>query len=109
MTDRDDSARMEAFEKLAETRQELRLLLEPQRQESEGGEPAPGSPGGFPRSRTLKLLMSDRGLGALGALAAGLLVARPVFALRLLRMLPVGAVARALISRAFNALGAKHE
>ena len=40
---------------------------------------------------------------------AGLLVARPTLALRLLRMLPAGAVARTLALRAFTALRAKHE
>ena len=38
---------------------------------------------GFPRSRTMQMLMSGRGLGTLGALAAGLIVARPALALRL--------------------------
>ena len=109
-SDRDDIARSETLAKLAESRQELRRLLEPQRQESAGfGTPPPDVPGGFPRSRTMQMLMSSRGLGAVGAVIAGLLVARPTLALRLLRMLPAGAVARTLALRAFTALRAKHE
>jgi hypothetical protein len=108
--DRDDIARSETIAKLAESRQELRCLLEPQRQGSAGFEPsAPNAPGAFPRSRTMQMLMSSRGLGAVGAIVAGLLVARPTLALRLLRMLPAGAIARTLALRAFTALRARHE
>jgi hypothetical protein len=57
----------------------------------------------------MQMLMSGRGLGTLGALAAGLLVARPALALRLLRMLPASAVARMLLMKTFTALRAKHE
>jgi hypothetical protein len=108
--DRDDSARCETLAKLAESRQELRRVLEPQRQESADTGPASsGAPRAFPRSRTMQLLMSGRGLGTVGAVLTGLLVARPAFALRLLRMVPVSAVARALLLRGFTALRAKHE
>jgi hypothetical protein len=53
------------------------------------------------------MLMSGRGLGTLGALAAGLIAARPALALRLLRMLPATAIGRMLLLRAFAALRAK--
>jgi len=53
--------------------------------------------------------MSARGLGTVGAMAAGLLIARPALALRLLRMLPAGAVARMLMLKAFTALRRKQE
>lgn len=110
MTDRDDIARSETLAKLAESRQELCRLLEPQRQEFQGAGPAASDASDpFPRSRTMQMLMSGRGLGFFAASAAGLLVARPAIALRLLRMLPTGAVARALALRAFTALRAKHE
>jgi len=53
--------------------------------------------------------MSGRGLGTLGAVAAGLLIARPALALRLLRMLPAGAVARMFLMRAITRLRARPE
>jgi hypothetical protein len=55
----------------------------------------------------MQMLMSGRGLGTMGAAAAGLLVARPALALRLLRMLPAGALARMLLMRAITALRTK--
>jgi hypothetical protein len=101
MTDPNDGAREELLARLAESRQELRHLLEPQSAQNPGGAAA-GS--GFPRSRTMRMLMSSRGLGTLGAAAAGLLVARPALALRLLRLVPISAVARAVMVRALGAL-----
>jgi hypothetical protein len=53
------------------------------------------------------MLMSGRGLGTLGALAAGLIVARPALALRVLRLLPASAIGRMLLVRAISALRAK--
>jgi hypothetical protein len=89
MTDRDETAQAEISARLAQSREELRSLLDPPRTESDAGNSMAGDyPGGFPRSRTMQMLMSGRGLGTLGAVAAGLLVARPALALRLLRMLP---------------------
>jgi hypothetical protein len=52
----------------------------------------------------MKALLSGRGLGTLGAAVAGLLIARPALALRLLRMVPAGAVARMLLIRAVSAM-----
>jgi hypothetical protein len=57
----------------------------------------------------MQMLMSGRGLGTLGAAAAGLLIARPSLALRLLRLLPVSAVAKTFLLRAFAALRTKQE
>ena len=89
---------------LAKSRQELRRLFDPQAAE----ESAPGGEhDGFPRSRTMQMLMSGRGLGVVGAVAAGLFIARPSLALRLLRMLPAGAAARLLMLRALAHLRAK--
>ncbi len=41
----------------------------------------------------------------MAALAAGMLVARPALAWRLLRMLPVGAFARSFLNRILNSTG----
>jgi hypothetical protein len=110
MTDRDEAARAEILARLAASREELRRALDPQRNEADAASSKPSNhPGGFPRSRTMQMLMSGRGLGTLGAAAAGLLIARPNLALRLLRFLPVGAVAKTILLRAFAALRTKQE
>ena len=105
VADRDLSARNEIRKKLAQSREEVSRLLDPPRTQSAGNGQA-GAPGrsGFPRSRTMQMLLSSRGLGAVGALLAGLLIARPALALRLLRILPVSAVAKTLIARGLSAL-----
>jgi hypothetical protein len=89
--------------KLAASRAEIRRLLEPPPQpdpEIEDG----GTDGVFPRSRTMRLLMSTRGIGTVGAMVGGLLLARPALLLRLLRMIPAGAVGRMLLIKAVAAL-----
>ena len=106
MMDSETAARAAIIARLAASREELRQLLEPP-PEVDGHSAAGAHPGGFPRSRTMQMLMSGRGLGTLGAAAAGLLVARPALALRLLRMLPAGALARMLLARAVSALHSK--
>jgi hypothetical protein len=105
VTDRDASAREEIHRKLAQSREEVSRVLDPPR----GNAPSNGQAGAprhsdFPRSRTMKMLLSSRGLGAIGALAAGLLIARPALALRLLKVLPVSALAKTLIARAMTHL-----
>ena len=105
MTDREEMIRTEIVAKLAASREEFRRILDPA-PTAPGGSSTPGArsgPEGFPRSRTMQMLMSGRGLGTLGAAAAGLLIARPALALRLMRMLPAGAVLRTLLLRAFTA------
>ena len=111
MTDRDQAARAEILARLAASREELRRILDPPPDEpAVGGANAGGaSAGGFPRSRTLQMLMSGRGLGTLGAAAVGLIVARPRLALRLMRLLPASAVAKILLLRGIAALRAKQE
>jgi hypothetical protein len=112
MTDRDEAARAEILARLAVSREELRRVLAPPRKEPNANGSSIGDAhphGEFPRSRTMQMLVSGRGLGAVGALAAGLLIARPAFALRLLRMLPAGAVARMLLMRAITRLRARQE
>jgi hypothetical protein len=105
-TPRDQAARDAIFARLARSRAKIRRLLEPPTRPPDGARPTPSaSPGGFPRSRTMQALMSGRGLGAVGAAAGGLLLARPALAWRLIRMLPTGAVARMLVVRIVRALG----
>jgi len=110
MTDRDQAARAEILARLAASREELRRILDPPPDEpAVGGANAGASAGGFPRSRTLQMLMSGRGLGTLGAAAVGLIVARPRLALRLIRLLPASALAKTLVLRGIAALRAKQE
>jgi len=110
MTDRDAAARAEILARLAASREELRRIFDPPPIEpGAGGANAGDRPGGFPRSRTMQILMSGRGLGTLGAAAAGLLVARPGLALRLLRILPASAVAKTLLIRGIAALRARRD
>jgi hypothetical protein len=109
MTDSDAQARAEILARLAASREELRRVLDPPRTEPDGSPLPAGQPGSFPRSRIMQMLMSRRGLGTLGAAVAGLLIARPALALRLLRMLPASAVARMLLIRAVTAMRTKRE
>jgi hypothetical protein len=109
MTERDEGEMNEEEEmnevraRLKQSREEISHLLDPPRDPS-GALPPAGSQNGFPRSRTMQMLMSSRGLGALGVLAGGFLIARPALAFRLLRLLPTGSVAKVIISRAMSAL-----
>jgi hypothetical protein len=93
---RDEAERNAILARLAESRAEIKRLLEPRRKrrarQAEDG-------GGFPRSRTMRALMSGRGLGAVGATAAGLFMARPALAWKLIRMLPAGALLRMALAR----------
>ena len=52
----------------------------------------------------MQLLLSGRGIGTVGAVVGGLVLARPALALRLLRMIPAGAVARMLLIKGIAAL-----
>lgn len=106
MIDGEATARAAILARLAASREELRQILEPP-PKVDGRSASGAHRGAFPRSRTMQLLMSGRGLGTVGAAAAGLLVARPALALRLLRMLPAGALARMLLTRAVIALRSK--
>jgi hypothetical protein len=112
MTIQDDAAQAEILARLAASREELRRLLDRTRDTADAnGSRADdrfGS-GDFPRSRTMQMLMSGRGLGTLGAAAAGLLIARPGLALRLLRILPASTIAKTLLVRTIAALRTKPE
>jgi hypothetical protein len=110
MADRDAAQRDLIRNRLAQSREEIRTLLDPPREQGNGSAAA-GMNGrfGFPRSRTMQMLLSGRGLGTLGALAGGLLLARPALAFRLLRFIPASAVAKMLMTRAMSALRSKPE
>lgn len=105
----DTNARQAILAKLAQSRQEVRQILDPPPGESRNGEIPQDSGRQFPRSRTMRALLSSRGLGAVGAIAGGLLVARPSLALRVLRMVPVSAVGKMLIAKAITGLRSKRE
>jgi hypothetical protein len=93
--------------KLALSREQVREVLDPPRVETgDSGQPQ-NAASEFPRSRTMRALLSSRGLGAVGALVGGLLIARPALALRMLRLVPVSTVGRMLIAKAISALGTK--
>jgi hypothetical protein len=106
MANHDDDARNLVHTKLAQTREELRAILDPPPVRPGDGH-VPGAASGFPRSRTMQMLMSSGGLGTLGALAGGLLIARPALALRLLRLIPASAVAKLVMAKAVGALKSK--
>src|ERR1700761_2699530 len=108
MKERDAAARDLIRTRLAQSREELRVLLDPPPSSGNGaGEFSANGLGGFPRSRTMQALLSSRGLGTLGALAGGLLIARPALALRLLRLVPASAVAKMLMAKAVDAFKGK--
>jgi hypothetical protein len=94
--------------RLAQSRAQIRRLLEPPADANsvDGGASASHARGGFPRSRTMQTLMSGRGIGTIGAVAGGLLLARPALAWRLVRLLPTSALARMVVPRILRALGA---
>jgi hypothetical protein len=113
MDESDDATRAETLAKLAQSRAEIRRVLEPAPPRAHHSGPQEShideTVGAFPRSRTMRLLMSGRGLGAVGAVVAGLALARPALILRLLRVLPTGAVARMLAVKAVTALRNRRE
>jgi hypothetical protein len=107
----DSPSRDEVLTKMAQSRAEIRRVLEPPPRVHPGDGPdgsnGEGYTGGFPRSRTMRMLLSGRGIGTAGAVVGGLLMARPALAFKLLRMLPTGAVARMLMVKAVSALRSK--
>jgi hypothetical protein len=94
---RDEAQRNAILGRLAESRAEIKRLLEPRAEEAGEAEAEDGT--GFPRSRTMRALLSSRGLGAVGATAAGLILARPGLAWKLIRMVPAGALLRVALAR----------
>ena len=110
MMGEDAAAREAILQRLAESRAEVRRLLEPPPEESTAAMWRPrGATGDFPRSRTFRKLMSGPGLGVLGAVIAGLLIARPKLAWRLIRMLPSSMLARSFLLRVISSLRTEQE
>ena len=108
MATEDANTRRAILDKLAQSREEIRLILDPPPADDSGGtgERARGSDP-FPRSRTMRALFSSHGIGAAASLAGGLLIARPRLALQLLRLVPVGTVGKILLGKVMSGLGAK--
>ena len=108
---RGDAVARDAIQKrLAESRAEICRLLEPPPEDAAAALWAPhGAQGGFPRSRAMRKLMSGPGLGVVGAVAAGLLLARPKLAWRLIRLLPTSALARSFLLRLISSLRPPHD
>jgi hypothetical protein len=107
-----DAARQETLLRLAQSRAEIRDIFEPPQPEPGSPEAAAEAAGGghhrmFPRSRTMRLLTSGRGLGTVGAVVGGLAMARPALAWRMMRLLPVEAVARVLLIKGIAAMRSK--
>ena len=107
-----DTARQETLLRLAQSRAEIRDIFEPPQAAAGSAEATVEVAGGghhrmFPRSRTMRLLMSGRGMGTMGAMVGGLLMARPALAWRLMRLLPVEAVARVLLVKGITAMRSK--
>lgn len=100
-------ARKAILAKLAQSREEVCQVLDPPRVEANGDGVPRATASEFPRSRTMRALLSSRGLGAAGALVGGLLIARPTLALRMLRLVPVGTVGKMLIAKVISGLGKK--
>jgi hypothetical protein len=94
-----DDARQDTLGKLAKSRADIRRLLDPPLPETAAaaGEDTAEGNDTFPRSRTMRMLMTGRGLTTAGAVVAGLLVARPALLGRALKLIPTGAVARMLL------------
>ena len=107
MADRDAAARDLVLARLAQSREEVRRLLDPPPEQRKAGETAANGHAGFPRSHIMQMLLSIGGLGTLGALAGGLLIARPALVFRLLRFVPASTVAKILMARAISALKEK--
>jgi hypothetical protein len=103
MTDQDAEKRNQVRARLAGSREEYRTILDPSLDNPESGKTS-ASLANFPRSRTMRTLLSKRGLGTLGAVAAAVLLARPKLALKVWRMLPARVVKRLLIGRALAML-----
>jgi hypothetical protein len=104
VSEHDEAARDALIARLAQSRAEIQALLDPPPQGDRLHGVESGPPGQFPRSRTMRMLMSGQGLGAVGALAGGLMVARPSLLWKVVRAVPTRTIARMLVLRAIGAL-----
>ena len=70
MTNKDEADQAEILARLAQSREELRRLLDPPRKESgvNGGANPDARPEGFPRSRTMQFLLGEKSLEEFKAL-----------------------------------------
>jgi hypothetical protein len=107
MSDTGPDQRAVLIAKLKQSREEIRMVLDPPRPEP-GAAPADPEDTEFPRSRTMRALLSSKGLGAIGAMAGGLLIAKPTLALRMLRMVPAGTVGKMLLAKAVTSFREKY-
>jgi len=87
----DEDPRVSAAARLAESRLELRQMLD--RRGNGAGN------GAFPRSRALQLLMEHPALAVAAAVAGGFLISRPGMIRRVASVVPVAAIGRMLIAR----------
>ena len=74
MSDASDSTRNDTLARLAQSRAEIRRVLEPPpriHHDSADGIPDGDDGGEFPRSRTMRLLLTGRGIGTVGAVVGG--------------------------------------
>ena len=110
MTREGPAGRDAILARLAESRTEVRRLLEPPPEEAAAAIWRPqGALGDFPRSRTLKKLLSGPGASVVGAIVVGLLIARPKLAWRLIRLLPRSTLARSFALRLISTLRPKQD
>jgi hypothetical protein len=105
MIDQSAIERSHTVARLAETRRQLLALFVPE--PGADGRAAGAQDDVFPRSRTLRLLLSRHGFGAFSALAGGLLLARPAILWRLLRWAPVRTLAKTMLLRLLTTTGSK--
>jgi hypothetical protein len=103
MTDQDAEKRNQVLARLALSRGEYRTILDPAHDHPEDGKTS-ASLANFPRSRTMRTILSKRGLRTLGAVVAAVFLMRPKLALKVWRMLPARVVKRLLIGRALAML-----
>jgi hypothetical protein len=82
-----------SIEQLRESRREMRRLWIDEREPGEDQ---------FPRSKTLRLLMNARTVTLLGIGVGGLLLFRPAWIGRALRLVPVTSVLRMAATRLLN-------
>ena len=107
MTEAASNHRAALIAKLKQSREEIRAVLDPP-PPAPGAQPADPEDTDFPRSRTMRALLSSKGLGAIGAMAGGLLIARPTLALRLLRLVPASTVGKMLLAKAVTTIREKY-
>ncbi|MGH8264928.1 MAG: hypothetical protein ACRETU_00485 [Steroidobacterales bacterium] len=87
----EEDPRASAAARLAESRLELRQMLDHRLND--------GTNGRFPRSRAMQALMDHPALAVAAAVTGGFLIARPGMIRRVASFVPVAAIARMLVAR----------